>query len=471
MQLIQPIILAGGSGMRLWPLSRETCPKQLLTLTGGHSLLQNTLERVSRLPGIYPPVIVVGSEHRYVARRQIQELDPEGICPVLLEPLGRDTGPAVSGAVEYIRQRRGEDTVVLVFPCDHLVEEEEVFFLAAQQAVALAKQERIVTFGVRPGYPETGYGYIEARADGTVAAFTEKPCIERAREYLTRDNFYWNSGIFVFDGKTFRREMRLHAPVVQQCMEKAVANGIREEGFFCFEPQCMDPVDKISIDYALMEKTACLSVIPVDITWTDIGTWQSFWNVSQKKEDGNVCCGDVIVEGTRNSLVSSEERLVAAIGVEDMVIIETADAVLVSSMAASQRVKEVVSRLGAGGREEFHRHITVHKAWGYATLLQEMHNTRIRRLVIHPGAGMSLHKHYHRHEHWVVVSGTARVTNGKEVFLLHENQSTYVPAGVLHRLANPGVITLEIMEIQIGDYLDEDDIVCCGEGYAAPSTG
>lgn len=466
---IQPVILAGGSGSRLWPVSREIYPKQLLLLTGNKSLLQTTLDRVAKLGHSYPPIIVVCEEHRFVTKQQIEEMEIFKKYSILLEPLGRNTGPAICGTTEYVRRKRGEETVMLVLPSDHLIGREEEFFGAVEKAAALAASGRIVTFGVQPRRPETGYGYIEGGADGAVLSFREKPGIELAREYLAKGNWYWNSGMFAFSVRTFQQEMAKHGPQMQECMVAAIENGRKDGGFFRFDSESMGDVENTSIDYTLMEKTECASVVPVDLDWRDVGSWQSLWELMEKDEEGNVHWGDVILESTRNCLVASTDKLVAAIGLEDTVVVETADAILVSSMSAVQQVKKIVEYLKERDRDEFRFHKTVFRQWGSCTLLEAQQRYKISRVVVNPGAGLALQKHYHRFEHWVVVSGTAKITNGKDVFLLEENRSTYVPIGVLHRLENPGTIPLELIEVQIGDYLGDDDVVSYEAEYGVDS--
>jgi len=465
---IQPIILAGGSGSRLWPVSREIYPKQLLRLTCNRSLLQSTLERVYRMDGnILPPIIVVCEEHRFVTRQQVEEL---GIFPeytILLEPFDRNTGPAVCGTAEYVRLQRDETTIMLVLPSDHLINKEQEFLDAIEKAVALAENGRIVTFGIQPQSPETGYGYIEAGADGAVLSFREKPGIDLAREYISKENWYWNSGMFTCSVKTLQKEMANHCLRLQEHMVQAIKNGGRDGLFFRFDSVSMAGVENISIDYALMEKTECASVVLVDLDWRDVGSWQSLWEIMEKDADGNAHWGDVILESTGNCLIAAEDKLVAAVGLEDTVVVETADAVLVSSMSSVQGVKKIVEYLKAKNRDECRFHRTVFRQWGSCTVLEARELYKISRIVVNPGAGLSLQKHYHRYEHWVVVSGTARITSGKDVLLLEENHSSYVAPGVVHRLENPGTLPLEMIEIQIGAYLGEDDIVRYEDDYGS----
>ncbi len=464
MAKIQPIILAGGTGSRLWPLSRELYPKQLLRLTNDTSLLQTTLLRVNSLPEVLPPVIVVGEDHRFITQLQVEELGCFEKFSILLEPVGRNTAPAVCAAAEFCRHL-GEDVVLLVLPADHVVMHTDTFEEVVQQAAELAVGGAIVTFGIQPTGPETGYGYIEQGEGTRVASFKEKPNLEVAKEYLAKGNYFWNSGMFAFTVKTFMQEMEKFAPEMLSCMVESVEKGTVDGRFFRLEKSSMVKCPSDSIDYALMEKTAIAAVVAADLGWSDIGSWKALWDVLDKDQDGNVTKGDVLLEDTRNCLVQSENKLVAAVGMEDTLVIETADAILVAPLSRSQDVKKVVTRLKRERRKEFSLHATVYRPWGSYTVLEEQPRFQIKRITVSPGAKLSLQMHHHRHEHWVVVSGTARITNGEEEILLHENQSTYIPAGTVHRLENPGVIALELIEVQNGSYLGEDDIVRFDDVY------
>ncbi len=464
MAKIQPVILAGGTGSRLWPLSRELYPKQLLRLIDHTSLLQTTLLRVKSLPEILPPVIVVGEDHRFITQIQVEELGCFKEFSILLEPLGRNTAPAICGAVQFCRQL-GEDVVLLVLPADHVVLCPDKFAEAVRQAVQLAATGAVVTFGIQPTGPETGYGYIEQGEGNRVASFKEKPDITVAREYLAKGNYLWNSGMFAFTSQTFMEEMAKFAPEIVACMAESVENGTQDGSFFRFEQSAMERCPSDSIDYALMEKTARAAVVVADLGWSDIGSWKALWDVLEKDENGNVTRGDVLLEDTRNCLVKSENMLVATVGMEDTLIVETADAILVAPLSRSQDVKKVVARLKQEHRREFSLHTTVYRPWGSYTVLEEQPRFQIKRITVSPGAKLSLQMHHHRHEHWVVVAGTARIVNGDEEILLYENQSTYIPAGTVHRLENPGVIALELIEVQNGSYLGEDDIVRFDDVY------
>ncbi len=462
---IQPVILAGGTGSRLWPLSRELYPKQVLSLIGGHSLLQNTLLRVSALPDVLPPIIVVGEEHRFMIQTQVEEL---GIFPtfsLLLEPVGKNTAPAICGAAQYSVRNSNDEKVLLVLPADHLIRDDLAFADAVLAAEKLALQGMLVTFGITPDHPETGYGYILKGEGSRVERFVEKPDYETARRYLQSGEYLWNSGMFAFTASALLEEIKLYSSDIYTVMEQAVAGGKQDGIFYRFNGEIMANCESQSIDYAVMEKTKNAAVVEADIGWSDIGSWRALWQVAEKDEQGNVTSGDVLLEDVSNSLIKAEHTLVAAVGLQDTMIVETADAVLVAPMDRSQDVKKIVARLKKEKRGEFQIHKTVYRPWGSYTTLEMHSRFQIKRITVKPGAKLSLQMHHHRHEHWVVVTGTARIVNGEKSFLLHENQSTYIPGGTMHRLENPGVIPLELIEIQIGSYLGEDDIVRFDDEY------
>ncbi len=459
MPLIQPVVLAGGSGTRLWPLSRELYPKQLLNLTEDCSLLQSTLKRLYDLPQSLPPVVVVGEAHRFLTLKQINETEYAGKIDIILEPVGRNTAPAICAAALFCRKRTKEDLLLLVLPADHLIRRPRAFQDAVTQAMLLAVQGRLVTFGITAQSPETGYGYIQKGEGNTVISFVEKPDLQKAEEYLTAGNYFWNSGMFAFSTSAFLAEIERFAPEIHKRMIDAVENGARDKHFFRLERNSMQRCPSDSVDYAVMEKSDRVSVVPADLGWSDIGSWQAFWEIADKDETGNVIRGDVLAEDLKDSFIHSENRLVAAIGLRNMLVVETADAVLVAPKDRSQDIKKIVNRLKKEGREEHLLHRTVYRPWGSYTLLEEKPAFKIKRITVNPGVKLSLQMHHHRSEHWIVVRGTAKVTCGEKSFLVFENQSTYIPCGERHRLENPGVIALELIEVQNGSYLGEDDIV------------
>ncbi|MCK5232747.1 MAG: mannose-1-phosphate guanylyltransferase/mannose-6-phosphate isomerase [Desulfobulbaceae bacterium] len=460
MTLIQPIILAGGSGSRLWPLSRELYPKQLLNLGDKDiSLLQATIRRLSDIPGTLPPMVIVGEEHRFIAMSQINELKPADPVQLILEPLGRNTAPAICAAAYFNQGKNEETTVLLVLPADHLITDVDSFSDAVTTAVSLAESGHLVTFGIQPDSPETGYGYIEKGKGYKAVSFVEKPDLATAEKYLEKGNYYWNSGMFAFEISTLIEEMGKYAPEICSCMKAAVDNGTVDKTFFHLDQSSMAACPSDSIDYALMEKSDHVAVVPADLGWSDIGSWQALWEISEKDESGNVVHGDVMLEDVKNSLIRSEHGLVAAVGLRNSLIVETTDAVLVSPLDRSQDVKKIVNALKKKDREEYRLHRTVYRPWGSYTILEEHPSFKIKKIVVYPGKKLSLQMHHHRSEHWIVVTGTAKVTRGEETMLVFENESTYIPSGEKHRLENPGLIPLELIEVQNGRYLGEDDII------------
>lgn len=458
MAIIQPVILAGGTGTRLWPLSRRSYPKQLLALCEDKTLLQATFSRVAAVGGAVP-MVIVGDEHRFIVRSQIEALEGGGGAPILLEPMGRNTAPAVYAAAAVAARRHEEPVVLLILPADHLVRDQEAFARAVDQAAALADSGRLVTFGIQPERPETGYGYIEKGEGDEVRSFREKPDAATAEKYVASGRYFWNSGMFAFRSDVVMAEMEEHCPEIAAAMTAAVAKGEDDMGFFRFNAGAMAACPADSIDYALMEKSANIAVVPADLGWSDIGSWRALWEVSPHDERGNVIGGDVVAEEVENCLLRSDHRLLAAVGLKDIMVVESADALLVAPLDRAQDVKKIVARLKDAGRDEYQFHRTVYRPWGSYTVLEEQEKFKIKRITVLPGVKLSLQMHHHRSEHWIVVRGTARVTCGERVFLVMENESTYIPCGEKHRLENPGVIPLELIEVQNGSYLGEDDIV------------
>lgn len=461
--MIIPVILSGGSGSRLWPLSREVYPKQFLPLVDERTMLQNTALRVAGLADTSAPIVVCNQEHRFMVAEQLRA---SGIHPpmVILEPIGRNTAPAVAAAALYARQQ-DEDPILLILPADHVIADPEGFRAAVRQMAAHAQEGRLITFGIVPTAPETGYGYIKAgpalddSGVCTVERFVEKPDAATAREYLQSGAYSWNSGMFMFRASVLLTEMEHFAPTMLAACRQAVTAGRTERDFLWLDEASFAACPKDSIDYAVMEKTDHAVVLPLDVGWNDVGSWSALWEVSARDPEGNIMRGDVIAVDTHGTYVDAATRLVATVGVDNLVVVETADAVLVASKDRVQDVKAVVDRLKTSQRPEGCSHRKVYRPWGFYDSIDLESRFQVKRIMVKPGASISSQMHHHRAEHWVVVSGTAQVNRGDDSFLLTENQSTYIPVGIPHRLTNPGKIPLEIIEVQSGSYLGEDDIV------------
>jgi mannose-1-phosphate guanylyltransferase/mannose-6-phosphate isomerase len=468
MKLI-PVILTGGSGSRLWPLSREHYPKPLLPLTSERSLLQDTATRLDGLPELRDAVYVCNEEHRFLVAEQVAALGkkPETI---ILEPEGRNTAPALTLAALYL-SRRVPESVMVVMPADHVITDRDAFLDAVRKGCGPAAAGSLVTFGVVPDAPETGYGYIkrddelEGGQAFSVARFVEKPDLETATRYLNEGNYYWNSGIFLMRTRRWLEEIGRFRPDILECCRAAMEQGTHDSDFYRVSRAAFLESPSDSIDYAVMEKTADAAVVPFSAGWSDVGAWSALWNVCPRNADGNVIQGDVIAEDTHGSLLFAQHRCLATVGIDDVIVVETADAVLVAGKQRSQDVKNIVNVLKARKREECRVHRRVYRPWGTYEGIDAGSRFQVKRLTVNPGAALSLQMHHHRAEHWVVVRGTARVTCGESVFNLHENESTYIPIGEKHRLENPGNIPLEIIEIQSGSYLGEDDIVRFADVY------
>ncbi|MBU1363474.1 MAG: mannose-1-phosphate guanylyltransferase/mannose-6-phosphate isomerase [Gammaproteobacteria bacterium] len=476
MTQILPVVLSGGSGTRLWPLSREKYPKQLLPLVGEQSMLQATVARLDGLADMAGPLLVCNEEHRFVVAEQIRTLGLRG--SVLLEPFGRNTAPALALAALWA-VRDGEDPVLVVMPADHDIADGAAFRDAVSRAVTLAETGVTVTFGITPDCPETGYGYIQrgqALTDGsgayTLARFVEKPDRPTAESYLDSGDYLWNSGIFVMKASTWITALGLCRPDILAACQKALAGGKTDGDFVRVDVEAFKACPSDSIDYAVMERLTTggaglpkAAVIPLSAGWSDVGAWDALWKVLPKCGQGNATRGDVMLENCRDTLVVSEGRFVACIGVSNLVVVETDDAVLVVHHDATQDVKKIVDRLKTDkpGLAQWHR--KVYRPWGWYDGVDSGERFQVKRIGVKPGGTLSLQMHHHRAEHWIVVSGTARVTRGEETFLVSENQSTYIPLGVTHRLENPGIVPLEMIEVQSGSYLGEDDIVRFEDTY------
>jgi len=469
MSVIHPVILSGGSGSRLWPLSRSLFPKQLLALAGERSLIQDTVLRTEGA-GFAPPLVICNTEHRFLIAEQLREtnVSPQAI---ILEPVGRNTAPAAAIAALMIAEK-DPDGLLLLMPADHIVRNRTAFLEAVSRAAKCAQQDRLVTFGITPDSPETGYGYIRRGQplkglDGgfQVERFVEKPDAATAAGYVASGDYDWNSGLFLFKASLLLAELeRLEPELLVQCRE-ALAKGVKDLDFFRLEQASFAKAKAISIDYAVMERTNKAAVVPVEMGWSDIGSWEALWTTASRDASGNATRGDVLHHGVRNSYLRSEGPLVAAVGVEDMVVVATQDAVLVSHKSASQDVKRIVEQLERSGRELHTTHRKVFRPWGSYEGIDNGDNFQVKHIIVNPGAKLSLQMHHKRAEHWIVVSGTAMVTCGDKVFPLKENQSTYIPLGEKHRLENIGQEPLHLIEVQSGSYLGEDDIVRFEDTY------
>lgn len=470
--MIVPVILSGGAGTRLWPVSRETFPKPFMKLPDGDSLLKKTLLRAAGLPGVVEVLTVTNREYFFTTRDEYASAKTGRQLgfDYVLEPCGRNTAPAIAMAAFSLIESRGEDAVMLVMPADHLIENQQAFAEAVAVASESALQDYLVTFGIRPTYPETGYGYIECGSEfrgsvGDVSCFVEKPSSELALQYLERGNFLWNSGLFCFKAGALLEALRVCSPEVYEsslaCWDKTRRNDLP----ITLDEAAFASIPDISIDYAVMEKAEKVAVVAGGFDWNDIGSWSAVSELVPQDEAGNRIVGTAVMVDSGNCYIQAEDRLVATVGVNNLLVIDTPDALLVADKNRAQEVKQVVQYLKLAEHDAYKLHRTVHRPWGTYTVLEEGDHFKIKRIMVKPGAALSLQMHHHRSEHWVVVSGTAKIVNGESEHLVRTNESTFIPAGTPHRLINPGVLELVMIEVQSGEYLGEDDIVRFEDRY------
>ena len=464
--MITPIILSGGSGTRLWPLSRKLHPKQFINLINDTTLFQDAILRLPE--DVADPLIICNEEHRFLAAEQLRQINRKS-NGIILEPIGKNTAPAIAlAALKFINN--GEDPLLLVLSADHLIQNINTFHQSIKIAEKLAEKDKLVTFGIVPDKAETGYGYIKANIDNTadyykIQSFTEKPNQEDAQKYLDSGNYLWNSGMFMFKASVYLQELEKFEPEILSSCKKSCQTEYKDKDFIRLNKDEFYQCPEKSVDYAVMEHTEDAMVVPLDADWSDIGSWDALWDAKNKDQDGNVSEGDVILDEVKNTYAYSSNRLVSVIGVSDLVIVDTQDALLVADKKYSQNIKNIVNQLKKNNRPEADNHRKVFRPWGYYDSIDADDGFQVKRILVNPGAKLSLQKHEHRAEHWVVVKGVAKVTCGEKVFSLKENQSTYIPKGEVHRLENQEGIDLEIIEIQTGDYLGEDDIIRLEDDY------
>jgi len=460
--MIIPVILSGGSGTRLWPLSRKQYPKQYLPLAGDNTMLQETILRLSGLDNLADPIIVCNADHRFLVAEQCQQIDIKNPT-ILLEPIGRNTAPAIAAAaLQSLKQT--DDAVLLVLSADHVIQDVEAFHQAINIASQQAQDGKLATFGIVPTDANTGYGYIKSSVDSNngahkVEEFVEKPDLETAEKYLEQGNYLWNSGMFMFQAHTFIDELTTHAPNIVTSVNNAVNNAVQDLDFIRLEKQAFESSSSDSIDYALMEKSDNVVVVPLDAQWNDIGAWSALHDIGTKDVNGNVITGDVITQDTTNTYINANHHIVATIGVDNLIIVDTPDATFIATQDKAQEVKSIVESLQAKGRDEGVMHRKVFRPWGWYDSIESGKHFQVKRLHVNPGAKLSLQMHHKRAEHWVVVSGKATAINGEDVLTLKEGDSTYIPIGTTHGLENKTNEQLEIIEVQSGTYLGEDDIV------------
>jgi mannose-1-phosphate guanylyltransferase / mannose-6-phosphate isomerase len=471
---IVPVILCGGSGTRLWPLSRSGFPKQFLALAGNESLFQQTVLRAIKISDdiirSHKPMIVTNEEHRFLAVEQLREIQQD--ATFILEPIGKNTAPALTMAALFAQENLPDNTIMVMMPSDQTIQDEDAWLKAIRASINQATHGGIVTLGVTPTHPETGYGYIQKQGMAntnhafSVAKFTEKPNQETAQQYIDSGDYFWNSGVFVLQAKTWLDAIQKSSPKIFETTSHAWNKKTSDIGgyanFIRPDKESFNQIPSDSIDYAVIEKSPgnrVINVVPLDAGWNDLGAWDAVWSVGKKDQNNNVINGDVLLENTNNSYIYSSGRLIAGVGLDNVIVIETADAILVAEKSKSQDIKRIVQQLEQQRREEKNLHRKVHRPWGWYDSIDEGERFKVKRIMVKPKASLSLQMHHHRAEHWIVVKGTAEITNGEQIITLTENQSTYIPLGQKHRLSNPGITSLEIIEVQSGSYLGEDDIV------------
>ena len=468
--MIIPVILAGGSGTRLWPLSRQLYPKQMIDIYNEKTMLQNTVLRIEGFEMIAPPIIVCNENHRFMAAEQLREINIDPLA-IILEPIGRNTAPAIALAA-FKAMKHEKDPILLVLPADHVIEKVMDFHAAIRAGIKEAEKGNLITFGIIPDSPETGYGYIkkgDLLESGTGASkiekFVEKPDLATAKKLFDSGSYCWNSGMFMFKASEIIKELETHAPDIMMPCKGLIEAGVQDLDFLRLSREGFQDIPSDSIDYAVMEKTSKGIVIPFKAGWNDLGSFDALWQAGKKDESMNVIKGDVLTHDVNGSYINSESSLIAAVGIEKFVIVETKDAILVSPRDRVQDVKKIVKQLKDHNRNEIVSHRKVYRPWGSYETIDAEHRFQVKRITVKPGAKLSLQKHFHRAEHWTVVSGAATITRGDEEMLLKEDESTYIPLGTLHRLENPGKIPLELIEVQSGSYLGEDDIVRFDDVY------
>lgn len=470
--MFTPVIMAGGTGSRLWPMSRELYPKQFLQLKGENTMLQETVLRLNGLE-FNEPLVICNEQHRFLVAEQLREINQLS-NNIILEPVGRNTAPAIALAA-FSAIARGEDPILLVLAADHIIENKGAFHASIRQAVTLAEEDNLVTFGIVPQSPETGYGYIKrgellsptSKIGYRVDRFVEKPDLLTAQEYLSSGQYYWNSGMFMFKASKYLSELSHFRPDIYAACENSMRSSFldNDQDFIRIDKKYFNQCPEESVDYAVMEKTQSAVVVPLDASWNDVGSWSALWDVNDKNEQDNVLIGDVFVHNTTGCYINTDERFIATVGVEGLVIVSTKDAVMVIDKNKVQDVKRIVEYLKSNGRQEHRVHRESYKPWGHSDKIVSEKRYHINRVTVKPDGKFSLQQHHHRSEHWVVLSGTAKVTLEDRTFLLTENQSTFIPVGAKHMLENPGKIPLEILEIQSGSYLNDDDIVRLKDHY------